>query len=172
MGAVYLAYDERLDRHVALKMLTESAGAAAQQRLRREARAIARLNHPNIAALYDVVEQGDIAVLVMEYVDGEPLSALVKTGRLNASRTVDIGLQLTDALAYAHREGIIHRDIKPANVMLTRDGKVKVLDLGIARIAAADASAETRDHTETAIGAGTPAYMAPERLRSHPADVR
>lgn len=172
MGAVYLAYDQRLDRRVALKMLTESAGAAAQQRLRREARAIARLNHPNIAALYDVVEQGDIAVLVMEYVDGEPLSATVKAGPLSPSRAVAIGLQLTDALAYAHREGIIHRDIKPANVMLTRDGKVKVLDLGIARIASADASAETRDQTETAIGAGTPAYMAPERLRSHPADVR
>ena len=138
MGAVYLAYDERLERRVALKRLTGPTGADAQQRLRREARAIARLNHPNIAALYDVIEQDDVAVLVMEYVEGQPLSTLVAAGRVGINRTLDIGLQLTDALAYTHREGVIHRDIKPANVMLTRDGKVKVLDLGVARMAVGD----------------------------------
>src|SRR5262249_32798444 len=112
------------------------------------------------------------AVLVMEYVDGEPLSALVKAGRVSPARTIEIGLQLTDALAYAHREGIIHRDIKPANVMLTRDGKVKVLDLGIARILELDPGAITKGTTDIAVAAGTPAYMAPERLSSHPADAR
>jgi serine/threonine protein kinase/tetratricopeptide (TPR) repeat protein len=171
MGKVYLAHDERLDRRVALKTLTGSTGSEAERRLKKEARAIARLNNPNIAALYDLAEYDGISLLVMEYADGESLSDLV-VADIGVDRTIDIGLQLTNALAYAHREGIIHRDVKPANVKLTRGGMVKLLDLGIARVSASDPGATTRDLADTAVAAGTPAYMAPERLRGHPADVR
>ena len=171
MGKVYLAQDERLDRRVALKTLTGSTGAEAERRLRKEARAIARLNNPNIAALYDVCEYDGVSLLVMEYADGESLSDLV-TAEIGVDRTIDIGLQLTDALAYAHREGIIHRDVKPANVKLTRDGKVKLLDLGIARVSLSDPGATTSNMADTTAAAGTPAYMAPERLHGHPADTR
>jgi serine/threonine protein kinase/tetratricopeptide (TPR) repeat protein len=171
MGKVYLAHDERLDRRVALKTLTGSTGTEAERRLKKEARAIARLNNPNIAALYDLAEYDGISLLVMEYADGESLSDLV-IADIGVDRTIDIGLQLSNALAYAHREGIIHRDVKPANVKLTRAGTVKLLDLGIARVSASDPGATTRDIADTAVAAGTPAYMAPERLRGHPADVR
>ncbi len=171
MGKVYLAHDERLDRRVAIKTLTGSTGTEAERRLKKEARAIARLNNPNIAALYDLAEYDGISLLVMEYADGESLSDLV-IADIGVDRTIDIGLQLSNALAYAHREGIIHRDVKPANVKLTRAGTVKLLDLGIARVSASDPGATTRDIADTAVAAGTPAYMAPERLRGHPADVR
>ncbi|HUL73305.1 MAG TPA: protein kinase, partial [Vicinamibacterales bacterium] len=173
MGAVYLAYDERLDRRVALKVLTKATGDEATRQLRREARAIARLNHPNIAAVYDVVEHAGDTFIVMEYVDGEPLSTLVTSPPVAIDRALDVGLQLADALAYAHHEGIIHRDIKPGNVMLTRDRKVKVLDLGLARVTSADPFAQTRSASEPVQShAGTPAYMAPERLSGQPADAR
>ncbi|HKW01378.1 MAG TPA: serine/threonine-protein kinase [Vicinamibacterales bacterium] len=172
MGAVYLAYDERLERQVALKLLTHRPGDDTSRRVLREARAVARLHHTNVAGLYDMFEHDHEAFLVMEYVDGEPLTSLVTSPPAPIDRVLDIGLQLTDALRYAHREGIIHRDVKPANVMLTRDGVVKVLDLGLAR-AAADPGADTRSGSEVApTRAGTPAYMAPERLGGHPADAR
>jgi serine/threonine protein kinase/tetratricopeptide (TPR) repeat protein len=174
MGSVYLAYDERLERHVALKMLTREPREGAARRVLREARAVARLNHPNIAGLYDVFEHDHEAVLVMEYVDGDPLTSLVKSQPVPVDRALDIGLQLVDALRYAHRARIIHRDIKPANVMLTHDGKVKVLDLGLAR-ATVDPGADTQTESETEpvpSRAGTPAYMAPERLVRHAADER
>ena len=173
MGAVYLAYDERLERRVALKALKEAPSAEAQQRLQREARAIARLNHSNIAAVYDVFEHDHEAFLVMEYVDGEPLTALVDraTGadrtrarhRTAAHRSVELRAP----------RGIIHRDVKPANVMLTRSGKVKVLDLGLARAAGRSRRRHAqRSQVELVPSrAGTPAYMAPERLGGHPADA-
>ena len=177
MGAVYLAYDERLDRHVALKMVTRATREPAPRRLLREARAVARLTHPNIAGLYDVFEHDHETFLVMEYVDGEPLTSLVKAQPVSVDRAVDVGLQLVDALRYAHRARIIHRDIKPANVMLTPDGTVKVLDLGLAH-ETADPGADTK--TVSAVDpndvissrAGTPPYMAPERLARHVADAR
>jgi len=173
MGAVYLAYDERLERRVALKALTEASGAEAHERLHREARAIARLNHSNIAAVYDVFEHEHEAFLVMEYVDGEPLTTLVQSQPVPIERALEIGLQLTEALGYAHHAGIVHRDVKPANVMLTRDGKVKLLDLGVARVASSDPGAATRSSNEAVPSrAGTPAYMAPERLGGQPADAR
>jgi len=174
MGAVYLAYDERLDRRVALKMMTHGVGDDAARQLRREARAIARLNHPNIAALYDVFEHDGEAFLVMEYVDGQPLSALVGSPPVSVDRALDIGLQLADALRYAHREGIVHRDVKPGNIMITREGTVKVLDLGLAHSQSTDPAAITRSASDTVIPAraGTPAYMSPERLSGRPADAR
>jgi eukaryotic-like serine/threonine-protein kinase len=177
MGAVYLAYDERLDRHVALKVVTRESREGATRRVVREARAIARLNHPNIAGLYDVFEYEHEAFLVMEYIEGEPLTVLVKQQPVPVERALDIGLQLLDALRYAHRSRIIHRDIKPANVMLTPDGKVKLLDLGLARVTADPTAATQTESSESAPSdvpsrAGTPAYMAPERLGRHVADAR
>ena len=172
MGAVYLAQDERLDRRVALKMLTGAAGDEAARQIRREARAIARLNHPNIAALYDVFEHDSRSFLVMEYVDGERLTEIARSQPVPIDRVIDIGLQLVDALAYAHTAGIIHRDVKPANVMLTRDGKVKVLDLGLARVSTPpDSSTISMSDAAGGQRAGTPAYMSPERLIGEPADA-
>jgi tetratricopeptide (TPR) repeat protein/predicted Ser/Thr protein kinase len=174
MGSVYLAYDERLERHVALKMLTRESREDIPRRILREARAAARLNHTNIAGLYDVFEHEHEAFLVMEYVDGEPLTALVKSQPVPVDRVLDIGLQLVEALRYAHSAGIIHRDVKPANVMVTPSGQVKVLDLGLAR-ATPDPGADTRSESQSEIvpsRAGTPAYMAPERLGRHVADAR
>ncbi len=173
MGAVYLAQDERLDRRVALKILTGRAGEDAARRIRHEARAVARLNHPNIAAVYDVFEHDSRSFLVMEYVDGERLTEIARSQPVPIDRMIDIGLQLVDALAYAHTAGIIHRDVKPANVMLTRDGKVKVLDLGLARVTSSHPDGSTISVTDVAVGfrAGTPAYMAPERLAGEPADA-
>jgi serine/threonine protein kinase/tetratricopeptide (TPR) repeat protein len=174
MGSVYLAYDERLERHVALKMLTRDSREDVPRRILREARAAARLNHTNIASLYDVFEHEHEAFLVMEYVDGEPLTALVKSQPVPVDRVLDIGLQLVEALRYAHSAGIIHRDVKPANVMVTPSGQVKVLDLGLAR-ATPDPGADTRSESQSEIvpsRAGTPAYMAPERLGRHVADAR
>ena len=167
MGEVFLAEDTRLHRRVALKAIPSSEHGEASRRLMREARAAARLNHPGIAAVHDVIEQDGRLFIVMEYVDGEPLSALAAAGPLAVARVVEIGIQLTDAVAFAHGHGVVHRDIKPANVMLTTSGHVKLLDLGIARLtepvpAAPSASLDT---TATAMPfAGTPPYMAPELL--------
>ena len=109
----------------------------------------------------------------MEYVDGEPLTSLVRAQSVSVERTLDIGLQLADALSHAHRAGIIHRDVKPANVMVTREGKVKVLDLGVALVGGSDPAAATRSSSEAVPSrAGTPAYMAPERLSGQPTDAR
>jgi serine/threonine protein kinase/tetratricopeptide (TPR) repeat protein len=177
MGAVYLAHDERLDRHVALKVVSREPREGATRRVVREARAIARLNHPNIAGLYDVFEHEHEAFLVMEYIEGEPLTSLVRQQPVPVDRALDIGLQLVDALRYAHRSRIIHRDIKPANVMLTPEGRVKLLDLGLARVTA-DPAAATQTESDSPPSepvpsrAGTPAYMAPERLGRHVADAR
>src|SRR5258708_2786731 len=158
MGEVYKARDTRLDRTVAVKVSKE----AFSQRLEREARAVAALNHPNICQLYDVGPD----YLVMEFVEGAPIASVDSTRQL-----LDIAAQIADGLAAAHAAGIIHRDLKPDNILITRDGRVKILDFGLAKIVTADNSAEdaTRTVARTEAGAtlGTIAYMSPEQARAN-----
>lgn len=177
MGDVYLAEDTRLRRRVALKSLSDAwlKTAGARERLLGEARSAATLNHPNIAAIYDIVETGEKAHIVMEYVEGEALSRRLLRGRLPPEEVADIALQLCDAMAAAHASGVIHRDLKPGNVSLTRDGKIKVLDFGLATTPGAGAEPVGATDTTPSEGErilGTPAYMAPEQLRRQPFDHR
>jgi len=176
MGEVYLARDTRLERRVAIKRLTREAGAS---NLLREARAAAALNHPNIAAIYDVLDTPQGAFIVMEYVEGETLSARLARGRLAPAEAVAIARQLCAGMAAAHDAGIVHRDLKPSNVCLTAQHVVKVLDFGVARRMAglvADVGTEATGG-ETTLSTnqrlvGTPAYMAPEQMVNGPVDAR
>jgi hypothetical protein len=173
MGEVYAARDARLARTVALKRLHADLAAQpdGRRRFEREARAISALNHPHICTLFDVGEQDGIAFLVMELVEGETLATRLRRGRLSVAETVRHAAQMADALAAAHRQGVVHRDLKPANVMLTPHG-VKLLDFGLAALRTPDASDD--DSVATAKGAllGTPAYMAPEQVHGRSADAR
>jgi serine/threonine-protein kinase len=177
MGEVYLARDHRLDRRVAIKarQVGTAASAADRARVLREGRAAARLTHPCIASIYDVIEEDDTAYLVMEYVDGPTLRNALRDGALPHDRAIDLGLDLCDALAAAHDHLVVHGDIKPENLCLTTNGRLKVLDFGIARMSV-DASSATVTSTsgEIDVGrhAGTPQYMAPEQFEGHPASIR
>ena len=173
MGEVYLATDTRLNRKVALKYLSDPSLdlPRARERLLREARAAAQISHPNIAAIYDILDTGTHPCIVMEYVPGETLSAVAGRGPLPVEQAAAIGAQLADALAHAHAAGVVHRDLKPANVVLTAGGAVKILDFGVARVLdveeeLAGADTPTREAMLSQPGrfAGTPAYMAPEQL--------
>ena len=170
MGVVYLADDTRLSRRVALKALNPGLGheLAGRERLRLEARAAAGLSHPGIATVYALEEIGDDLYLACEFVPGEPLRALLRSGPLPLDQVVDIGLQLAKALAAAHTQGIVHRDIKPENVMKTPSGVIKVLDFGLAR---AEGSGHSK-LTQTGVILGTPAYLAPEQALGQHVDFR
>ncbi len=166
MGVVWHATDELLGREVALKQIKPTALSRAgvdstlRDRMMREARAAARLNHPGAVTVYDVVRDDDDIYIVMELINASSLHDLVgKDGPLPISRAVTIGLEILEVLAAAHRAGIVHRDVKPANVMILPGDSVKLTDFGIARLAG--------DPTLTAAGAalGSPAYMAPEQIR-------
>jgi eukaryotic-like serine/threonine-protein kinase len=178
MGQVYLAHDTRLNRNVALKSLTGPSvdTPEARDRLLREARAAARLTHPNIAAIHDILDTAPCPCIVMEYVEGETLAAKIARGPLECTQALAIGVQLADALAQAHAAGLVHRDLKPANVQITPDGVAKILDFGVASSrrledASVPDDAPTRDVAQTQAGrlTGTPAYMAPEQLMGRPA---
>jgi hypothetical protein len=172
MGQVFLAEDTRLHRRVALKVLDplQLANTAAQERLRQEARAAARLHHPGIAAVYALEEVNGRPLLATEYIDGQTLRAVIDRGPVPPADAMTMAAQLARALEAAHGQGVVHRDLKPENVMVDRDGRVKVLDFGIARVADGDAGGE-RLTSEGAI-IGTPAYMAPEQLRGDEVDAR
>jgi hypothetical protein len=168
MGIVYLADDTRLSRTVALKALNLeiSREPDARERFRREARAAAGLSHPGIATVYALEEIGQQLYLASEYVPGDTLRKLVKSGPMPIEQVVDIGLQLARALAVAHTAGVVHRDIKPENVIKTPSGVVKVLDFGLARVEGA------ANRSQTGVILGTPAYMSPEQARGQHADFR
>ena len=173
MGDVYLALDQVLGRRVAIKTIRpETVGnATSQARFLREARSIAALSHPNIAILYDAGQSEHGPYLVMEYIDGQSLRALLAAGPVGETRLRDYGAQIASALAHAHERGIIHRDIKPANVMINSAGTVKLLDFGLAK--AYQAEAETLSQlTEAGTVPGTPHYIPPELLGGAPADIR
>ncbi len=178
MGVVYRAHDETLDRDVALKVLAPEilGDDAARARFRQEALALSRLNHPNICTIYEVGEEGGQAFLAMEYVEGRPLRAVASEGALPVETSLRYGVQMADALAHAHTRGIVHRDLKSANVMVTPEGRIKVLDFGLARrMSQAEAEEATRSmHSLTGVGTmvGTLHYMPPEVFRGEPADAR
>ena len=179
MGEVYRARDTRLGRDVALKILPESF-ARDTDRLRRfeqEARAVAALNHPNILAIHDIGEQGGSPFLVSELLEGESLRAALDRGALPQRKTIEYGVQIAQGLAAAHDKGIIHRDLKPENIFITNDGRIKILDFGLAKLAqqtGADPDEPTLTASQTAAGVvmGTASYMAPEQVRGEVADPR
>ena len=178
MGEVFLAFDTRLGRKVALKSLSDPSLDTPQirERLLREARAAAHITHPNIAAIYDILDTCEPPCIVMEYAQGETLSAIASRGPMACREVLKVSLQLVDAVAHAHASGVVHRDLKPANVVLTPDGVVKVLDFGLARVRdvqaeqeLADASTHEQTRSQIEVIAGTTAYMAPELFAGKPA---
>jgi TolB-like protein/Tfp pilus assembly protein PilF len=178
MGEVWRARDTRLDREVALKVLPPAtlADETARARLLREARLASKLNHPHICTIHEVGEAEGQAFVAMELVEGQSLSGRLASGALPAEETLRYGVQVADALAHAHARGVVHRDLKSANIVITSEGRAKVLDFGLAkRLVDEDLSSEaTVSRTSlTAPGtlAGTLAYMAPEQLRGQPADA-
>jgi serine/threonine protein kinase/tetratricopeptide (TPR) repeat protein len=177
MGKVYLAEDTKLKRKVALKLLpTVSSGdEEARRRLLREAQAAAALDHPNICAIYEVDEASDPCYIAMQYVEGETLEVRMARGKLPLDDSLNIALQVADALCEAHARGLIHRDIKPANIMLDGRGQVKVLDFGLAK--SANAALHGPDGTKRTLTTpgmilGTVPYMSPEQLRGEAVDAR
>src|SRR5450631_1081913 len=168
MGEVYRARDTRLLRDVALKILPEDVSREPRRaaRFEREARAASALNHPNIVSVYDVGREGDIAYIVSELVDGESLRPAIAQGPLPVRRVIDTATQIAEGLAAAHAAGIVHRDLKPENVMLTREGRVKILDFGLAWQAPSSAGdAPETSPTATAVTnpgvvLGTVGYMS------------
>jgi serine/threonine protein kinase len=170
MGNVYRARHSKLDRDVALKLLPPhvSQEPGRLERSAREAKLLASLSHSNIAAIYDLVDAAGIPCLVLEYVEGETLAERLKRGRVPLPEALDIARQIAEALEAAHERGIVHRDLKPGNVMITADGKVKVLDFGIARLLESEASAgsgTTLESLTAGVLIGTPAYMSPEQVK-------
>ena len=176
MGDVYLAEDTGLNRRVALKLLAHALAAddTARKRLVREAQAAAQLDHPNICTIYEVGEADGHTYIAMQYIDGETLAERQRRAPLDLPSAIGLARQVAEALAEAHRVGIVHRDIKPQNIMLTRSSQVKVLDFGIAKTSA---SAGTDLHTASVLTVpglvpGTTAYMSPEQTRGEPVDAR
>ena len=176
MGDVYQATDSKLGRSVAVKFLPESFAHDAERvaRFDREARVLASLNHPNIAAIYGLENENDKKFLVMELVPGESLAERIRRGAIPVGEALAIAKQIAEALEAAHETGIIHRDLKPANIKITPDGKVKVLDFGLAKAFESDASNSNLSNLPTMMsGASTPgmilgttAYMSPEQYNT------
>jgi eukaryotic-like serine/threonine-protein kinase len=179
MGEVYRARDTKLNRDVALKILPDTFARDGDRlaRFRREAQAVAALNHPHIVTIFSIEEQDDVPFMTMELIEGRTLDQGIPHGGLSLARFFDIAVALADALSAAHRKHIIHRDLKPANVMVTDDGNVKVLDFGLARTVAPDVVGLAEAVTSlglTADGAivGTMPYMSPEQIEAKPLDHR
>ena len=186
MGEVYLARDTRLARDVAIKALPDAFANSADSlaRFQREAQILGSLNHSNIAAIYGIEEHNDARYLVLEYVPGETLAQRIRRGSLSVDETLDTARQIAEGLEAAHEKGVVHRDLKPANIKITPEGKVKVLDFGLAKETPADTlgvpdalnsptlTAASPAYTRAGVIMGTAAYMAPEQARGKPVDKR
>src|SRR6266851_1530593 len=175
MGVVYRAHDEQLDRDVAIKVLPSRslADETTQKRFRREALSLARLNHPNVATVHEFGTQDGIDFLVTEYISGIAMDARLAAGPLPVAEVFRLGLQMAQGLAAAHQQGIVHRDLKPGNLRLTRDGRLKILDFGLAQFMPQPSDLGlTVTVTKSQETTGTLPYMAPEQLRGEGADVR
>jgi serine/threonine protein kinase/tetratricopeptide (TPR) repeat protein len=180
MGEVYLAQDTKLDRKVALKILPADV-AAHQDRMKRfvqEAKSASALNHPNIITIYEIEQIDSVNFIATEFIDGETLRQRLKNGPLKLGEVLDVAAQIASALSAAHAAGIVHRDIKPENIMLRRDGIVKVLDFGLAKLTervsgdSVDTEAPTSLKTDPGTVLGTAAYMSPEQARGLEVDAR
>jgi Tol biopolymer transport system component len=180
MGEVYRAHDSRLDRTVAIKVLPASFSADRErlQRFAQEARAAAALNHPNILSIFDIGEEQGAPYVVSELLEGETLGERLRTGALPIRRVIDYATQVARGLAAAHEKGIVHRDLKPENLFLTRDGRVKILDFGLAKLTRPESQDGSGDAptvqvaTEAGVVMGTAGYMSPEQVRGKSADHR
>ncbi len=175
MGAVYKARQPALDRLIALKILPPqvASGPGFAERFNREARALAKLNHPNIVGVHEFGQANGMPFFIMEFVDGPNLRQLERAGKLSPREALQIVPQICEALQFAHDEGIVHRDIKPENILLDKKGRVKIADFGIAKIMGRESDAAL---TETKGAIGTPQYMAPEQVEKpqevdHRADI-
>jgi serine/threonine protein kinase len=170
MGIVYKAHDPNIDRTIALKVMRQDRVTSQDfvQRFLKEARAIGKLSHPNIVSVYDAGQDREALFIAMELLEGKSLEEIMKNRRLELHDIVKLGVQVAEALDYAHQKGIVHRDIKPSNIILTPADQVKITDFGIARI---DDPAATRQ-TQAGQILGTPAYMSPEQVKGAPVDLR
>jgi serine/threonine protein kinase len=182
MGEVYRAKDLKLGRDVAIKVLPEEFATDADRvaRFQREAKLLASLNHPNIAAIHGLEESNGIHFLVLELIEGDTLADCLKDGAISVEGSLELALQISEALEAAHEKGVIHRDLKPANIKVTSDGKAKVLDFGLAKAFAGDQAEVNLSHsptlsytaTQQGVILGTAAYMSPEQARGKPVDKR
>jgi serine/threonine protein kinase/tetratricopeptide (TPR) repeat protein len=175
MGVVYLAHDTKLERPVAVKSIPVElqADSDARMRFRREAKLLASLNHPNIAVIHDIAEQDESAgYLILEYVPGETLAQRIAREPLKLHEALSIGSQIAEAVSAAHEKGIIHRDLKPGNIKITPEGRVKVLDFGLAKVSKGEGTDGKTTVTQPGRIKGTPAYMSPEQARGKDTDHR
>jgi eukaryotic-like serine/threonine-protein kinase len=186
MGVVYKGEDSRLHRFVALKFLAGELAqdSASLERFRREAQAASSLNHPNICTIYDIGEQDGHAFIAMEFLDGQVLKDFIAGRQLQPAEILDLSLQISDGLDAAHQLGIVHRDIKPANIFVTKRGRIKILDFGLAKLTAKSVSEPTRIEDDATAGMtegqlthpgivmGSVAYMSPEQIRGEVLDAR
>ena len=179
MGEVYLARDLTLDREVALKVLPMEMASSPErlQRFEREAKTVATLNHPNIVTIYSVEEAEGVRFLTMEHVVGRSLDARIVASGLSFQAFMELARPLVEALVAAHEKGIVHRDLKPANIMVTDDGRLKVLDFGVAKLQEPErgsgfSDVATEGLTREGTVVGTVPYMSPEQLQGRPADHR
>src|SRR5258708_24718305 len=178
MGEVYRALDPRLLRDVALKVLQESLTADADRlrRFEQEARAVAALSHPNIVSVYDVGVAENVHYIVTELIEGDTLRQRIPPQGIPTRKAIELAVQFANGLAAAHDQGIAHRDLKPENMVVTKDGRLKILDFGLAKLRRSHAQTETVDGVtaaETNVGVvlGTAGYMSPEQVRGEPADA-